>query len=165
MSALIKVTIKQTEPMIVAFLSVKGHFSQIPTAFGRLYSWISEKGYKPRGPAIAVYYDVPGQVPDDQLRWELRSQISENTVVIGPNEQGLGVKRVGAVQVVATMHKGPYENIEGTYRALTDWVSENGYEINGPFEELYFNNSTRTPPEELLTEIRFPVSEKQSPSP
>jgi len=146
--------------MTVAFLSVRGHFSQIPTAFSRLYSWISEKGYKPRGPAIAVYYDVPGQVPDDQLRWELRSQVSENIVVIGPNEQGLGVKRVGAVQVVATMYKGPYEKMEGTYGALTAWVSENGYEINGPFEELYFNESART--EELVTEIRFPVRKKQA---
>ena len=160
MSSLIKATVKQTEPMTVAFLSVKGHFSQIPTAFGRLYSWISEKGYKPRGPAITVYYDVPGQVPDDQLRWELRSQISEDIAAIGPDEQGLGVKRVGVAQVVTTMHKGPYEKIEGTYRALIDWVSENGYEINGPFEELYFNDSART--EELLTEIRFPVSKKQA---
>lgn len=161
MSPLLEVTIRQTEPMTVAFLSVKGHFSQIPTTFGKLYNWISEKGYKPRGPAITVYYDVPGQVPDDQLRWELRSQISENIVAIGPNEQGLGVKRVEAVQVVTTMHKGPYEKIEGTYRALTGWVSENGYEINGPFEELYFNDPTGTPPGEPLTEIRFPVSKKQ----
>ncbi len=158
MSVSIEVTIKQTEPMIVAFLGVKGHFSQIPTAFGRLYSWISEKGYTPRGPAIAVYYDVPGQVPDDQLHWELCSQICEDIVTTGPDEQGLGVKRLGAVQVATTMYKGPYEKMEGTYRVLTEWVSENGYEIDGPVEELYFNNSTR--PEELVTEIRFPVSKK-----
>ena len=158
MSLSIEVTVKQTEPMTVAFLGVKGHFSQIPTAFSRLYSWISEKGYTPHGPAIAVYYDVPGQVPDDQLRWELRSQVSEDIVPTGPDEQGLGVKRVGAVQAATTMYKGPYEEMEGTYEALTEWVSENGYEINGPFEELYFNNPER--PEELLTEIRFPVSKK-----
>ena len=159
MSLSIKVTIKQTEPMTVAFLSVKGHFSQIPTAFGRLYSWISEKGYTPRGPAIMVYYDIPGQVPDDQLSWELRSEIGENQAAIEPDEQGLGVKRLGAVQVATIMYKGPYEKMEGTYRALTEWVSENGYEINGPVEELYFNNPAR--PEELITEIRFPVSKKQ----
>ncbi len=157
----VEVMVKQTKPMTVAFISVKGHFNQIPTAFGRLYSWITEKGYKPRGPAIAVYYDVPGQVPDDQLRWELRSQISEDIVAIGPDEQGLGVKRVGAVQVAATMHKGPYEEIEGTYRALMAWVAENGYEINGPPEELYFNDPAEMLPEELLTEIRIPISKKQ----
>ena len=159
MSPSIEVIIKQIESMTVAFLSVKGHFSKIPTAFGRLYSWINEQGYKPRGPAIAVYYDVPGQVPDDQLSWELRSEIGENQAAIEPDEQGLGVKRLGAVQVATTMYKGPYEKMEGTYRALTEWVSENGYEINGPVEELYFNNPAR--PEELITEIRFPVSKKQ----
>jgi AraC family transcriptional regulator len=161
MSYPIKIMVKQTKPMTVAFLSVKGHFNQIPAAFGRLYSWIGEKGYKPRGPAIVVYYDIPGQVPDDQLRWELRSQISEDVVAIGPDEQGLGVKRAGVVQVAATTHKGPYEKIEETYRALTAWVAESGYEINGPFEELYFSDAA-TLPEDLLTEIRFPISRKQN---
>ncbi len=99
MGSSIEVMVKQTRPMTVAFLSVKGHFNQIPSAFGRLYSWISEKGYKPRGPAIVVYYDVPGQVPDNQLRWELRSQVSEDIATSGPDERGLGVKRVGVVQV------------------------------------------------------------------
>ena len=144
--------------MTVAFLSMKGHFSQIPSAFDRLYSWISKKGYKPRGPAIVVYYNIPGQVPDDQLSWELRSEIGEKQAAIKPDEQGLGVKRVGAVQVATTMYKGPYEKMEGTYRALTEWVSKNSYEINGPVEELYFNSSAR--PEELITEIRFPISKK-----
>ena len=158
MSDSIEVSIKQMEPVTVAFLGVKGHFSQIPTAFGRLYSWISEKGYTPRGPAITVYYDVPGQVPDDQLRWELRSQISEDIVATGPDEQGLGIKQVGTVQVATAMYKGPYEEMEGTYTALTEWVSENGYEINGPIEELFLNDPAS--PEELITEIRFPVSRK-----
>ena len=160
MSASIKTTVKKTRPVTVAFIRVKGSFTQIPACFGKLYGWIMEKGYKPSGPAMAVYYTVPGQVPDDQLVWELRSQISGKVADSGPDEQGLGVKRLESIQVVTAMHKGPYESIEPTYNALMEWVAKNGYEIDGPFEELYFNDPSNTPAEEALTEIRFPVKKK-----
>ena len=160
MSSAIAVTIKKTRPMTVAFITVKGRLGQIPTAFGRLYSWISEKGYKARGPAIAVYYDIPGQVPDDELRWELRSQISGDIVESGPDGEGLGVKNLGATQIATVMHRGPYEKLEETYQVLTLWVEENGYEMSGPPEEAYFNDPAQTPSGEPLTEIRFPVCKR-----
>lgn len=160
MGSAIEVTVKKTEPATVAFIAVKGHFDQIPTAFGRLYSWIGEKGYKAHGPAIAVYYDIPGQVPDDELRWELRSQISDDITESEPDGEGLGVNRLGTTQVAAVMHRGPYEKLEETYQALALWVEENGYETNGPPEEAYFNDPAQAPSGEPLTEIRFPVRKR-----
>jgi len=56
MGSPIIVKIKRLDPITVAFLSVTGHFSQIPDALGKLYGWISWKGYEPKGPAITVYY-------------------------------------------------------------------------------------------------------------
>ena len=160
MNSAIEVTVKKTTPMTVAFITVKGHFNQIPAAFGRLYNWTSEKGYKALGPSIAVYYDIPGQVPDDELRWELRSQISGDIAESRPDKDGLGVKHLEATQVATVMHRGPYEKLEETYKALTLWVEESGYEISGPPEEAYFNDPTQTPSAEPLTEIRFPVRKR-----
>ena len=62
MNLSINVKIKDIQPMTVAFISVKGHYEQIPTAFGKLYNWVAQKGYKPVCLAIAVYYNIPGQV-------------------------------------------------------------------------------------------------------
>ncbi len=160
MTSAITPMVKDTTPMMVAFVSMKGPYDQIPAAFGKLYGWIVEKGYQPDGPAMAVFYTVPGEVPEDQSLWELRSQLLGDVGPVGPNEQGLGVKRIEATRVVATLYKGPYDQIEGTYRALTDWVADNGYQIAGPYEELYFNDPSETSPEEALTEIRFPVRKK-----
>jgi AraC family transcriptional regulator len=157
MATVIKATVKETEPTTVAFLKMKGHYNQIPAAFGTLYGWIMEKGYKPRGAAITVYCNIPGQVSDDELLWELRSQISADVDESGPSGEGLGVKRLGAVRVAAVIHKGPYEKLEETYSALILWVEENGYETSGPPEELYLNDPAKVPTDELLTEIRFPV--------
>ena len=45
MAPAIKVTLKQTEPVTVAYPGMQGSISGIPAAFNRLYSWINEKGY------------------------------------------------------------------------------------------------------------------------
>ena len=156
----IKPILKDTVPLTVAFIKVKGHFNQIPEAFSKLYTWITEKGYKPNGPAIAVYYNIPGQVPDNELEWELRSQISEDVNEISANKDVLGVKHTDVAYVASVMHKGPYEKLEQTYRSLTNWIEDNKYEVNGPPEELYFNSPEEVSPGELLTEIRFPVGRK-----
>ncbi len=156
----IDVKVKDIKPMTVAYISAKGHFSQIPAAFGRLYSWIAQRGYKPVGPAIAVYYNIPGQVPDEQLSWELRSQLSGDVAEVEPDADGLGVKKLAAVKMATTICKGPYEGVEPTYAALGSWVVTNDYEVSGPVEELYLNDPAKTPGEEPLTEIRFPVSRR-----
>ena len=152
--------VENTKPMTVAYISKQGSLDQIPDTFARLYSWIDQQGYRPYGPAIAVYHTIPGQVPDDQLLWELRSALSGNVAECEPDEHGLGVKQVGAVQVAAARHKGPYETIEETFNVLMDWLSKNDYEISGPFEELYYNNPEETSSEEPLTEIRFQIRKK-----
>ncbi len=160
MADALKVEIKQTQPALVAFIQVKGHFNQIPAAFGKLYTWISSKGYKPVGLPTAVYYKAGENMPPEEFEWELRSQIAGNVKEAAADEQGLGVKRTAAGQAASTTHKGPYEKLGGAYQALTAWVEKNGYRISGPPEELYLNSPEQVPPAELLTEIRFPVSRK-----
>ena len=90
----IEVTLKTTEPMTVAFASMKGPYSLIGEIFGKLYSWIGERGFVPSGPPIGVYFNTPGQVPDAELLWELRSPIAGEAAQTGPDERGLGVKKL-----------------------------------------------------------------------
>ena len=156
----IEVTVKKTEPMTVAFVSMKGPYSLIGETFGKLYGLIGEKGYVPAGPPVGVYFNAPGQVPDEELLWELRSPIAGDIAPGGPDERGLGIKKVEAAEVAATMHKGPYDQVGATYGALAGWIAENGYEIVGPSEEVYLSDPGKTAPEELLTEIRFPVKKR-----
>ena len=156
----IEVTVKKTEPMTVAFVSMKGPYSLIGETFGKLYGLIGEKGYVPAGPPVGVYFNAPGQVTDEELLWELRSPIAGDIAPGGPDERGLGIKKVEAAEVASTMHKGPYDQVGATYGALAGWIAGNGYEIVGPSEEVYLSDPGKTAPEELLTEIRFPVRKR-----
>ncbi len=160
MGATIEVNVKKVPAMTVAFVAMKGPYSLIPAAFSRLYAWMGKKGYAPSGPPVGVYFNAPGQVPDDQLTWELRSPIAKQVNPSGPDAQGLGVKRVSGGQVAVAMHKGPFEQVGQTYGELMDWIMASYYEISGPSEEVYYSDPTQTPSEQLLTEVRFPVRKK-----
>ena len=157
MTTIAEVTMKSIGPTTVAYLPVTGSFTLIPESFVRLYQWISSKGYTPSGPPSGVFYSNPDQVPEEQLSWELRGPLADSTPTSEPDEDGVGVKRLGAMLVAATMHRGPYEEIENSfYEALAKWITDNGYEIIGPSEEAYFSDPN-TPPEDILTEVRVPV--------
>jgi len=47
-----------------------------------------------------------------------------------------------------------------TYGALVGWIMENGYQIVGPGEEIYLTDPDKTTPQELLTEVYFPVKKQ-----
>jgi AraC family transcriptional regulator len=153
----IEVTIKQLEPTTVAFIEMKGPYAQISAAFGSLYHWIIERAYVPAGPPSGVYFSVPGQVPEEALAWELRSPVAGDIPASGPDARGVGVKKVAGGQVASTIHKGPFEQVGRTYEALGAWLAVNGFEMTGPPEEVYLTEPDKVPPEEYLTEIRFPV--------
>ena len=156
----IEATVKKTEPMVAAYISKKGPYSQISESFGQLYGWIGERSYIPAGPPFGVYYNAPGQVAESELQWELGSPLAGDVEPMGPGDQGLGVRRIEALEVAALTHKGPYDTVGGTWGQLGAWIMENGYEIAGPGWEVYLSDPGSTPPEELLTEIRFPVKKK-----
>jgi effector-binding domain-containing protein len=56
------------------------------------------------------------------------------------------------------LHQGPYDAIEPAYKALTDFVNEQGLTPTGLSYEMYLNDPQATPPEELQTRILFPLA-------
>lgn len=157
---MIEVTVKETEPTSVAFASMRGTYAQIPAALGRLYGYAGQSGLTPTGAPHAVYFTPPDAGPEAEALWEVWAPVEGEPLETGPGETGLGVKRVPGKLVASTMHKGPYETIEPTYHALAQWVTDEGYDMAGPPEEIYYSDPANTPPEEYLTEVLFPVSKR-----
>lgn len=57
----------------------------------------------------------------------------------------------------AAMHKGEYIKLPETYTRLGAWIDTNGYSIAAPPYEIYLNDPGEVPPDQLLTEIYFPI--------
>ncbi len=152
--------IKTVESGTVAFIEMQGPYNQIPEAFGRLYGWVAQHGLTPQDMPEAVYLTAPDEVPEDQARWELWAPVAGEVVDQSADETGCGVKRISERVVGCSMHTGPYETLDETYGLLMQWLAGQGRTITGPPEEVYFSDPDEVPPEEYLTEVRFPVAAK-----
>lgn len=146
-----------TEPMTVAFISMRGPYAQTPEGFGRLCGWIRQRALQPVGMPAAVYLTMPSETPESEALWELWAPIAEGTEEVPPDSSGIGIKRVPATLAASAMHKGPYETVAPTYQMLWRWIGENGYAPAGPPMERYYSDPAEVPPEEYLTEIVMPV--------
>ncbi len=147
--------VKTSEPACVAYLPMTGSYAQIPTAFGRLFGWIAAHGLRPGGMPSGVYLTDPAS--PDEPRWELRAPLSGDHPDAPPDAAGCGIKHLPQQLVASTMYRGPYERVAPVYGRLVAWLAAQGYAVAGPPEEVYFSEPG-TPPEETLTEIRFPVA-------
>jgi effector-binding domain-containing protein len=150
------VTVKTTDGSTVAYLPMKGSFSQIPGAFQRLYEWVGKRGFTPNAPPIGVYYNSPGEVAEEELLWELQAPMAGAMTAQQPDADGVGIKKVEPLEVASARHRGPYEEVGKFYEALSHWIDDNGYVAAGPPEEVYLSEPN-TPPADILTEVRVPV--------
>lgn len=146
-----------TEPITVAFLSMRGPYAQMPEAFGRLYGLAGANGLNPVGMPAAVYFTSPQEVPEAEARWELWVPVAGDPAEREPGDDDFGVKRVAPALVASVMHRGPYETMATTYAQLMQFVASQGYAPAGPPMERYYSDPEEVPPEEYLTEIMMPV--------
>ncbi|MBI2917286.1 MAG: GyrI-like domain-containing protein [Chloroflexi bacterium] len=153
-----EVTIKRTESYSYIFIRKKGSYQQMGKAVRALFASAARRALTPQPPLHGVYYNSPQEVPDAELDWELRLPIFGTFPHQHENRRGIGVSRVDAEQVAATIHKGPYDQVGKTYQVLGLWIAKNGYHVCGPAEEVYLNDPRQVAPEELLTEVRLPVT-------
>lgn len=154
---MLEVDLKTTEAQTVAFIPMRGAYSQIPEAMGRLYGWIAQHGLRPAGMPSGVYFTDPATVPEAEAAWEVRAPIAGEHADVAPDESGVGVKRLTPMLVAYGVFRGPYEEIAPAYAEIGAWITANGYQVAGPPWETY-QSEPSTPPQDTLTEICFPVA-------
>ena len=64
--------------------------------------------------------------------------------------------------IVATaVCKGSYDPMNAVMAAVAEWVTVNGYELDGPaFNMYHISPHEISDPSELVTEVRYPVRKK-----
>lgn len=77
------------------------------------------------------------------------------------NTENVIFKTVPAVEIASATYKGSYEQVTAVNQAVATWVSDNGYEFNGPMFCIYHVSPAQTQdPSELVTEVCCPVKKK-----
>lgn len=122
----------------------------LPGLYQVLLGEIAAAGKAPAGPPIMLYFDAefnPERV-DLELAWPV-------------DDPNLANETLPAVTAAVTMHIGPYEDMPHAYAAVYEWANQNGYEPVNPMREIYYNDPSSVPPEQLATEVILPVRKKQ----
>lgn len=77
----------------------------------------------------------------------------------GPLEEGMEALTIPAGPAAVTVHRGPYDTLQETYRLLEAWLEREGRERNGPPREMYLTDPGEHPdPATWETEIIQPVT-------
>ena len=125
----------------------------LPQVFGKAYGaiaqYLGELGEQPAGPPFAAYYNMDMQNLDVEIGFPVSKKLS--------GKGDIKASEIPGGKVATCLHVGPYSAIAPAYNALSQWIKDNGYEATGVTYEMYLNDPAQTPPEELQTQILFPL--------
>ena len=142
---------KTTEKMTIVYLEHVGPYDQAGALLGQLGEYAAKKQLA--GDMVGIYYDDPATVAAENLRSEIGIVVSEGFMP----DSGYGVQEIPARKVVYAILKGPYAEIAQEYPYIMKWIEEKGHKISGPVMEVYLEGGSDVPPEQLVTEVRFPI--------
>lgn len=125
--------------------------TDLESGFQSLMQYMGPRGIEPSGAPLVVYHDVI----DEDTAGDIEICLPVSEPVDGEDEV-YGTTLAGTT-VATTVHRGPYHEIGPAYHTLTGWISEHGHDMAGPPRELYLNDPQEVPPEEILTEIDWPI--------
>lgn len=118
-------------------------------AYGTVAQYLGELGEYPAGPPFVIYYNEDMQDLDIEIGFPVAREL--------PGRGDIQASELPGGKAATCLYTGPYDDIAEPYEALTQWMEENGHEPTGVCYEMYLNDPQETPPEELQTQIVFPV--------
>jgi effector-binding domain-containing protein len=118
-------------------------------AYGAIAQYLGELGEAPAGPPFAAYHNEDMEDLDVEIGFPVARELPGRGDILAGEIPGGGV--------ATCLHTGPYSGIGSAYEALSHWMEENGYQPTGVAYEVYLNDPDETPPEELQTQIAFPL--------
>ena len=143
---------KQTDPILVAGIRMKGKYSDCGPVFSRLCKSL---GRYLAGKPLMLFYDSEYRETDADIEpcMPVRSC---------PPVDGIAIRQLPGDRCVSLMHKGPYDQLGPSYAKILDYIRAKGYEAQLPTREIYHKGPgmiLRGNPKNYLTEIQMLIDE------
>lgn len=117
------------------------------SALGEVWAFMERHGVAPTGSALAVYYDYA----PDKMRFRAGFAIDRDDMAAAEHPIKADVTPAG--RTVQGTHRGSYTKLRESYGQMHGFVKENGLEFTAPTWEVYLNDPSTVPEEQLLTEL------------
>jgi effector-binding domain-containing protein len=150
----LQVTVKEVSPQTVLLLKGESSLETIAKDMGAMFEQLSnymqERGVKPTGPALSLYYTEPG--PD----WEIAVAVPVSEDATGKDPVEL--TKLPGGNMLSTIHEGPYEKLGETWEAFSSWVKNSEHKLSGPTMEVYLECPPQeSDPDKFQTELLWPI--------
>jgi effector-binding domain-containing protein len=146
-------TLNEQAPQPTLTIHRHAKAQDLPRTMGEAYEaiarYLGELGEEPVGSPFCAYYN------DDVKDLDVEIGFTVNKKLAGKGEIQSGEVPQG--MTASCVFTGPYVEMSSAYEALAAWIEENGLEPSGVSYEFYLNDPAEVPPEELKTEIVFPL--------
>ena len=119
-------------------------------AFCDTDEYVTANRAKRDGPAIAVWHS-PVEARRDE---DVEAALPIDRDVSGSDR--IAVRELPEVTVASLIHPGDLDDFDSSYARLLAWINDHGYQITGPYREVYLRWDTEDMPKSA-TEIQFPV--------
>lgn len=130
-----EVEIKERGACKLAYIEHVGDHGSIPydKYISQLYGWAKENKVRPGFQPLCIFHDCPEKTPPEKCRSEI------GILIMGKakGDKTVKIKDMPAMNVAVIKHKGPGKEYPETYRKLSEWIAQNGYEWVGPSIEIY----------------------------
>ena len=119
-------------------------------AYQAVYSYVHEQGAKKVGPHFTVWHS-PSDVYENE---DVEAIVPIDRFLKGTDR--VKVYELPSTQVAAVVHQGDFANFTQGHAALLEWIDANGYQVSGPYREIYIRHE-QSDLSDSTTEIQFPV--------
>jgi effector-binding domain-containing protein len=139
----------QLAPQPSLSIRLRTSSAELPEVFAKGYveiaRYLQECKIKPAGTHFAIYYNLDMRNLDVEFGFPVSASVS--------GRDNIQASQTPSGKSVTCLHTGSYNEVEPWYRALTEWIKDNGYESAGIAYEVYLNDPCDTPPDKLKTQI------------
>lgn len=140
---------KRSSLMIRTTVPMERLSEAMGAAYGELSAYMGSRGIPFSGPPYALYRNMDMTALDVEMGFPLASPVE--------GDGHINAGEIPAGDVAADLYEGSYEGIGEAYEKLKVYTERQGRSAEEWCYEFYLNSPEDTPPEQLRTEICFPL--------
>ena len=144
-----KIEIKEIQNIKVASIRFKGGYSDVGKYIGKIYKAAKNSAC---GEPFNCYYD-------NEFKEEADIELCVPTSKL-ISDRSVEAKELPKIKALSIIHKGSYDELNKTYKALLDYAKENNYKCLTPSREIYIKGPGKIfkgNPNNYITEIIIPI--------
>lgn len=149
-----EIRVKELRAFKAVILPMKGSYDQHVEAVEELLSYMEKKNIEAAGSIFGRYFHAPGEVPEEEMEWEVGIPVKKNVNV----EEPFQIQTRGGEQVAYSIIPVPGENTESYWYGFILTIMEKGMVPAGPPMEIWYDQMPGHSGDSPRTEMCMPVA-------